>query len=386
MAGAPARRSTATTCATCPVLAASTSYLEQRFGPGPSPAGWPPSAMALADRLATAGRHGADRHRGDRPRRARRPGRGGPDRGGEVDADHVVVAVDPRRLPALASYVERTMPAIPPVVCHLGLEGEVPDLPPEVVLHGDPMLVRAHRRPGARRCGGVDGAGPRPARGGHPGGAGAQRPRRPQHRSSPGSTARRATWSSAGAARRTGVQWQGPRTARARLGPRTPIAGVLRRRGARHPRVGPAVRRAQSAALVAQRWSAGPASVRRSSSPVAVTWRLTERLARLEATSADARPAPSAASVTGPGRRRPRRSSARAPSPAPAIRASWAGPLARVVYAGLTRARAPAPWSSATPATPVDPQRGRRLAREAPSSGPRGRRSGRRSRRACRAS
>ncbi len=33
------------------------------------------------------------------------------------------------------------MPAIPPVVCHIGVVGEVPDLPAEVVLHGDPMLV-----------------------------------------------------------------------------------------------------------------------------------------------------------------------------------------------------------------------------------------------------
>jgi UDP-galactopyranose mutase len=33
------------------------------------------------------------------------------------------------------------MPAIPPVVAHLGLVGEVPDLPHEVVLHGDPLLV-----------------------------------------------------------------------------------------------------------------------------------------------------------------------------------------------------------------------------------------------------
>lgn len=60
---------------------------------------------------------------------------------GVVDADHVVVAIDPRRLLALAPYVERTMPAIPPVVCHLGIVGDVPDLPAEVVLHGDPMLV-----------------------------------------------------------------------------------------------------------------------------------------------------------------------------------------------------------------------------------------------------
>ena len=60
---------------------------------------------------------------------------------GNVDADVVVVAVDPRGLPALAQSVERTMPAMPPVVCHLGLVGDVPVLPHEVVLHGDPTLV-----------------------------------------------------------------------------------------------------------------------------------------------------------------------------------------------------------------------------------------------------
>lgn len=60
----------------------------------------------------------------------------------EVDADLVVVAVDPRRLPVLAPHVRRTVPAIPPVVCHLGLVGEVPEMPSaETVLHGDPMLV-----------------------------------------------------------------------------------------------------------------------------------------------------------------------------------------------------------------------------------------------------
>ena len=60
---------------------------------------------------------------------------------GEYAADIVVCAIDPRRLPALAGYVVRTMPAIPPVVSYLGLEGEVPDLPAELVLHGDPKLV-----------------------------------------------------------------------------------------------------------------------------------------------------------------------------------------------------------------------------------------------------
>jgi UDP-galactopyranose mutase len=55
---------------------------------------------------------------------------------GEVDADVVVVACDPRRLPALEPSVRATMPALPPVVCHVGLEGEVPELSHETVLHG----------------------------------------------------------------------------------------------------------------------------------------------------------------------------------------------------------------------------------------------------------
>jgi phytoene desaturase len=60
---------------------------------------------------------------------------------GPLDADVVVVAVDPRRLPVLAEHVRRTMPALPPVVCHLGLVGDVPDLPHEVVLHGEQTIV-----------------------------------------------------------------------------------------------------------------------------------------------------------------------------------------------------------------------------------------------------
>ncbi|KAA1428982.1 phytoene desaturase family protein [Nocardioides antri] len=60
---------------------------------------------------------------------------------GEIDVDAVVVAIDPRRLPVLAPLVERTMPAIPPVVSHLGLVGPVPDLPAEVVLHAEPLMI-----------------------------------------------------------------------------------------------------------------------------------------------------------------------------------------------------------------------------------------------------
>ncbi len=66
---------------------------------------------------------------------------------GEVDADVVVVAVDPRQVPVLAGHVRRTMPALPPVVCHLGLTGDVPELPHEVVLHGEQTVVI---RPGER--------------------------------------------------------------------------------------------------------------------------------------------------------------------------------------------------------------------------------------------
>lgn len=54
---------------------------------------------------------------------------------GELDANAVVVAIDPRRLPALAGFVAKTAPAIPPAVTHLGL-AEAPELPHEVVLHG----------------------------------------------------------------------------------------------------------------------------------------------------------------------------------------------------------------------------------------------------------
>lgn len=60
---------------------------------------------------------------------------------GAIDADIVIVANDPRRLPSLAEFVTKTTPAIPPVLAHLGLVGDVPELPGEVVLHGDPAVV-----------------------------------------------------------------------------------------------------------------------------------------------------------------------------------------------------------------------------------------------------
>jgi UDP-galactopyranose mutase len=117
------------------------SYVEQNFGAWTVPGGMGLLAGALEQRLATrgvtvlTGTAAVDLVvSGERVAGVRTTG-------GELRADVVVCAVDPRRLPTLAPYVARTMPAIPPVVSHLGIVGEVPDLPHEVVLHGDPMIV-----------------------------------------------------------------------------------------------------------------------------------------------------------------------------------------------------------------------------------------------------
>ncbi len=59
----------------------------------------------------------------------------------KIPGDIVVCAIDPRRLRSLAGTVERTMPAIPPTICHVGLSGDVPDLPDEVVIHGDATIT-----------------------------------------------------------------------------------------------------------------------------------------------------------------------------------------------------------------------------------------------------
>jgi phytoene dehydrogenase-like protein len=117
------------------------TYVEQNFGAWTVPGGMGSLAEALASRLQTRGvsvllsTPALDLEISGGRVAAVRTGQG------TVDADHVVVAIDPRRLPALAPLVDRTMPAIPPVTCHAGIVGQVPDLPREVVLHGDPMLV-----------------------------------------------------------------------------------------------------------------------------------------------------------------------------------------------------------------------------------------------------
>ena len=117
------------------------AYLEQRFGAWTVPGGFAAVTGALARRMETRGvdvRTGTTAH--DVVVRDRRCVAVATD-AGEVDADAVVCAVDPRRLPTLAAYVGATMPALPPVLVHLGLAGEVPDVGHELVLHGDPLLV-----------------------------------------------------------------------------------------------------------------------------------------------------------------------------------------------------------------------------------------------------
>jgi UDP-galactopyranose mutase len=124
-----------------PAWAGMVAYVEQKFGTWTVPGGMGRLASVLVGRLET---RRVTVHTGVVVRDlvvADGAVTGVRTDDGDHPADAVVVAMDPRRLPALARLVQRTMPAIPPVVAHLGIVGDVPDLPHEVVLHGDPMLV-----------------------------------------------------------------------------------------------------------------------------------------------------------------------------------------------------------------------------------------------------
>ena len=213
-----------------PAFAGVDVYLEQRFGAWTVPGGLAALGTAMADRLelrgvtVLTGTTATDLVVRDGRVVAVQVA------AGEVDADHVVVAVDPRRLPALAPYVARTVPAFPPVVCHVGLEDvpgrELPDLPHEVVLHGDPLLVV---RTGGRAPGG-GAAWTVLARGRV---AEDVLTALARHRID----VRRRVVARVDRSPRDlveawggsphGMLWQGPRTARTRWGPRTPVAGVL---------------------------------------------------------------------------------------------------------------------------------------------------------------
>jgi phytoene dehydrogenase-like protein len=116
-------------------------YLEQNFGSWTFDGGFGTLAELMAKRLrerkvtVLTGTTASDVEMGtDGPVAVRTDA-------GAVEADRVVVAIDPRRVPALAKHVVRTMPAIPPTVTHLGLAPGAPELPREVVLHDDYVLT-----------------------------------------------------------------------------------------------------------------------------------------------------------------------------------------------------------------------------------------------------
>jgi UDP-galactopyranose mutase len=209
-----------------PAFAGVDVYLEQRFGAWTVPGGLAALGTAMAERLAL---RGVDVLTGTPATDlVLRDGRVVAVRidAGEVDADQVVVAIDPRRLPALASYVHRTMPAIPPVICHVGLEGEVPELPHEVVLHGDPLLVvrTGGRAPDGGAAWTILGRG-RLAEDVLTALARRGLDVRRQVVTRIDRTPRDLVELWGGSPH--GMLWQGPRTARTRLGPRTPVPGVL---------------------------------------------------------------------------------------------------------------------------------------------------------------
>ncbi len=226
-----------------PAWAGSTAYVEQRFGVWTVEGGMARLGAALVDRLATrkvtalTGTEATDL--------VVREGRvvAVETTAGLLDADVVVCAIDPRRLPALASYVVRTMPAIPPVVAYLGLEGDAPVLSHEVVLHGDPTLVVRTGWPLAGRRLDADRPRARPTLRGPPAGAGAA----PDRRAAPGGRAGRPQPARAGRAlgRLTpGRALAGPRDgATAARAAHAGRRGV-RRRGACHAGRRAALRRA----------------------------------------------------------------------------------------------------------------------------------------------
>lgn len=241
-----------------PAWAGLTAYLEQRFGGWRIAGGMAELAAALERRMATrrvevlTGTEASDL--------VVREGRAVAvaTSAGELDLGPdgaVVCAIDPRRLPALAPQVRHTTPALPPPTTYLGLSGlpdELTELPPELVLHGEPTLVvrtggRAPDEPGSAAWT-VHSYGKlledvliALAR---------HRIDVRQHvatRIDLGPAALVARWGGSP----LGVQWAGRRTVRRRLGPRTPLANVYAAGAHATPGAGlPFV--GLSAALVAQ--------------------------------------------------------------------------------------------------------------------------------------
>jgi UDP-galactopyranose mutase len=112
-------------------------YLELKFGVWTAAGGFAGLAPALARRLELRGVTVLT----GTPAGDLVPGATGPravaTERGEIDAEVVVVATDPRALPSLAARIRPPPPVPSPDVTHLGLAGPVPALPAEVVLHGE---------------------------------------------------------------------------------------------------------------------------------------------------------------------------------------------------------------------------------------------------------
>ena len=201
-----------------------TAYLEQRFGAWAFAGGTVALLETLVRRLETrqvAVVRGRARDVVVRSGRAA----GVTTTAGDLDADVVVCAVDPRRLPALAGSVRRTTPAIPSAITCLGVAGEVRDLPHELVVHGDPTLVlrTLGRAPEGHHAWTVQ------TRGRHDEDPVAALVRhglvhREQVVTRVDLTPRDLVERWGGSP--LGVQWQGRGTVRRRLGPRTPVDGL----------------------------------------------------------------------------------------------------------------------------------------------------------------
>jgi UDP-galactopyranose mutase len=207
-----------------PAWAGLTAYLEQKFGAWAFTGGTVALLDALVRRLET-------RRVASVRARAKdvvvRDGRAAAvaTTVGDLDADVVVCAVDPRRLPALAESVRRTTPAIPAATAYLGIGGEVRDLPHELVVHGDPTLVvrTTGRAPDGHRAWTVLTRGTRdddPVSVLVRHGLLARDQVVTRLDRTPRDLVER--WGGSP----LGVRWQGRGTVRRRLGPRTPIAGV----------------------------------------------------------------------------------------------------------------------------------------------------------------
>ncbi len=200
-----------------------TSYLEQRLGAATVAGGFSVLGDALASRLRTRGVEVLL----SAPVRRLRVERGRvhavvtPE--GELGAEVVVVATDPRGLPELSRGARGAAPTTPPSLTHLGLAGDL-DLAHETVLHGEPDLAvhRGGSAPGGHCV--LTVLSHRPV--GDPVATLAERGVDVRDRVVTRVDRSPADLLAASGGSPYGVAWDGRSTVRRRLGPRTPVAGL----------------------------------------------------------------------------------------------------------------------------------------------------------------